>query len=265
MSFKEFNTKFSNRRAITSYGIILFTVENKPRRNQILYQIVQRRDSISYSEFLQDRLPPDKIEMHIKDLMSKDEKKRCLEYYYKNDPESLWNDLWINHKSHVYKNNMKRCCESFMFNMKKFIHLFEDLDHGRCENTWGFPKGRKHFYETELECALREFEEEAKIPRTDIQVLDVPPVEEYYTGSDGKVYKTVCYIAYIPFIPKVKYQLTDCIRKTYISEEVSEMKWLPYCNCLKNLEDKHNRQLLTKVNKILLFDRRRSRKRRSTV
>ena len=95
---------------------------------RVLYQLVQRRDSISYSEFLQDRLPADKIEMHIKNLMSKEEKRRCLEYYKRKDPESLWNDLWINHKSHVYRNNMKKCCDAFFGNMEKYLHPMQSTD-----------------------------------------------------------------------------------------------------------------------------------------
>ena len=65
MSRKNFELRFMKRRAITSYGIILFTVADKSRRSEILYQLCQRRDSISYAEFLKDNLPSDLIRMHI--------------------------------------------------------------------------------------------------------------------------------------------------------------------------------------------------------
>ncbi len=263
MAFNHSDITFLKRRAITSYGIILFTMDNNPVKSQILYQLIQRRDSISYSEFLQDRLPPDKIEMHIKYLMSKEEKQRCLEFYNKKDPESLWNDLWINHKSHIYKNNME-----------KYIGLFQDQESCRKENSYGFPKGRKHVTEDALNCALREFEEEVLISRDDIQVLDIGPFDEYYIGTDGRGYRTICYVAYIPFIPEIKSRYpANNVRNSYISEEVSQIKWLPFLDSLNKLEDNYgkecqagesNKKLLTKVNRNLLFRRRRRRSRRAT-
>lgn len=265
MASKSLDFKFLKRRAITSYGIILFTMDSNVNRNQLLYQLIQRKDSISYSEFLQDRLPVDKVELHIRHLMSKDEKRRCIDYYKKKDPQSLWDDLWVNHNSHVYKNRMKHCCEAFTKNMETYMEMFEDTDHGRTENTFGFPKGRKHPAESEINCALREFEEEVGISSKDIQVLDIKPFDEYYIGSDGKVYRTVCYVAYIPFIPETKLRKgINSVRNNYVSEEVSQIQWLSFSEAYNKLEDPHNKKLLSSVNKTLLFRRRRPRQRRAT-
>src|SRR5580693_9230739 len=82
---RSFERRFMRRRIISSYGIILFTVVNNDNNSEILFQTVQRRDSISYAEFLKDNLPIDLIKMHI-NLMSKEERKRCIDYYLKNDP-----------------------------------------------------------------------------------------------------------------------------------------------------------------------------------
>lgn len=251
--------RFLKRRAITSYGIILFTIS---KEGEILYQLCQRRDTISYAEFLKDNLQPEVIKMHIS-LMSKDERQRCVEYYIKNDPESLWRDLWINHRTKFFKSDMKRCCDSFNKKMQVYINEFLK-DEGKEENPWGFSKGRKHSYESEVECALREFEEETSIQSKDIQVIDYDPYEEVYTGTDGKLYKTVYYLAYIPYIPDVKNKISNGIRKTYISEEISKMQWSNYGECVKKL-DYAKQCILKKINNRLLFKKKKPPRRRFTI
>ena len=40
------------------------------------------------------------------------------------------------------------------------------------EPEWGFPKGRRNFNETDLNCALREFNEETGINMKSIKLLE---------------------------------------------------------------------------------------------
>ena len=42
-------------------------------------------------------------------------------YYYKNDPYTIWKDLWINPKSKIYTNHYQRCTNVFLKNMEKFF------------------------------------------------------------------------------------------------------------------------------------------------
>lgn len=256
MAGRNFELRSMKHRAITSYGVLLFTVVTSNGKNEIRYQIQQRRDSISFQEFIKDALPLNEIEMHI-GMMSKEERKRCIDYYLKDDPRSLWDDLWINHKSRIYKNDMERCCKAFRKNMEKYIDLFLDDTKGALENSWGFAKGRKQSNETEKECAFREFEEETTISKDIVQSLKIPEYKELYTGSDGKPYCTVLYIAYVPYIPEIHVKTTpDNIRKTYVSEEVSEIMWCTYSECLQKL-DIHKRDILKNLNRKLLFTRKR--------
>lgn len=253
---RNFELRSTVRRAITSYGVILFTVVNTNGKNEIRYQIQQRRDSISFQEFLKDSLQPEDVEMHI-GMMSKEERKRCIDYYLKDDPKSLWDDLWINHKSRIYKNDMERCCGAFRKNMEKYIEYFIDDTKGVVENPWGFAKGRKQPNESEKDCAFREFEEETTISKDLVQDLKIPPYEELYTGTDGKTYRTVLYVAYIPYIPEIHVKKTpDNIRKTYISEEVSDIVWCTYNESLSKLS-LEKRLILKNLNRKLLFTRKR--------
>jgi 8-oxo-dGTP pyrophosphatase MutT (NUDIX family) len=286
---------------ISSYGIILFTINSIQKENffdrfEILYLLTQRRDSISYAEFLKDNLKTEADMIKHINLMSKEERQRCLTCYVNEEPELLWDDLWVNHKSRAYKTDRKRCCKAFMVNMEKYIHEFLDDNKGAKENSWGFPKGRKHIFENEVNCALREFEEETKIPKEEITLIEANKKEEIYLGTDNKWYRTVYYIAYIPYIPQIKlinskikqpycsiYSHTDqrsiskqthsktplvlagrsrdFLRDNYVSEEVSQMKWCNYKEASNKL-DIGKQDILNKINHALLFKKRKAPNRR---
>ena len=114
------------------------------------------------------------------------------------------------------------------------------------ESEWGFPKGRRNFMEKDMECGLREFEEETGISRNKIHLFDnILPYEEVFTGSNLKSYKHKYYLA----IMDSDYTNMDNFQKS----EVSKMEWKTYEQCIKvirpyNLEKKH---VLEKIHKSL--------------
>jgi len=186
-----------------------------------------------------------------------------LEFFYKNDPYTIWKDTWVNNRSKFYKQDYKYCTEQFMKNVEKYIDLFKNEDIGLDENTWFFPKGRKNDYESDLECALREFEEETNISIKHINVDSDNVFEEFYIGSNNILYKTVYFTAYIPFIPVKKYKFYPYnIRQKFISGEVYDFEWLDYQTSCKLLNSKYKNsftnsticekyQVLEKINNFL--------------
>lgn len=233
---------------ITSYGIVLYTYE---KDKYLKYLVCQRRDSISYIQYLQDLIEEKNILKYI-NLMSKEEKQRCLEYYYKNDSHSIWKDLWINHKSKIYTNDYNRCTKMFQKNMEKYLEYFKDNSTGQNENQWFFPKGRIHKNENQIDCAIREFEEETNIDSENIYVNKNISFEEYYIGSNNLIYKTVYYIAYIPYIPKKVYKYYPSnIRTKFISSEIYDMEWLEFNDAIQKLNES-KKDVLTKINNYIL-------------
>jgi 8-oxo-dGTP pyrophosphatase MutT (NUDIX family) len=66
------------------------------------------------------------------------------------------------------------------------------------ETEWEFPKGRRNFNEKDLECALREFEEETGILSSKINIIEnVLPFEEIFIGTNHKSYKHKYFLAYM--------------------------------------------------------------------
>ena len=64
------------------------------------------------------------------------------------------------------------------------------------QEEWGFPKGRRNFYESNLACAVREFMEETGLERRQFVVLDsIQPIVELFVGTNGLKYKHIYHIA----------------------------------------------------------------------
>ena len=115
------------------------------------------------------------------------------------------------------------------------------------ETEWEFPKGRRNHKEKDLECALREFEEETGILQTKITIIEnVLPFEEIYIGTNHKSYKHKYFLAYYS-----NDSLDDL--NNYQIEEVSKLEWKTIDQCLESIRpyNLEKRKLITNINKVL--------------
>ena len=114
------------------------------------------------------------------------------------------------------------------------------------EPEWGFPKGRRNFQEKDLNCALREFEEETGYLKSNVKLVqNIIPYEEIFTGSNMKSYKHKYFLGFID--PSIK------TTNTFQETEVSEVKWLNYTECIEKIRPYNLEKIniLNKVNKVL--------------
>ena len=131
------------------------------------------------------------------------------------------------------------------------------------ETEWEFTKGRRNYQEKDLDCAIREFEEETGISKHNINIIEnIMPFEEIFVGSNHKAYKHKYFLAFMndeePDDEKTK---EKCLRfsnskyslSNFQKTEVSKIKWKSLPSCLEsirpyNLEKKH---LIVNINNIL--------------
>jgi ADP-ribose pyrophosphatase YjhB (NUDIX family) len=210
------NTQFKIE-PITSYGIILFYVDEK---DQIWYLISQRRDTIEYTELLRGRYNNSILEIYFT-LMTNDERDRLQKYCF----DDLWNDLWINHEHQYFREAKVRAKIKFEENYDLIKKYLETTVSCKKEPNWGIPKGKRNFKETELQCAFREFKEETKLNIEYTNLLSLSPSREVFKGSNGKIYSTIYYIARIDTKLPIQKIKTNGIRTETVSEEVSNLKW----------------------------------------
>jgi len=118
--------------------------------------------------------------------------------------DELWNEFWkikniddaINKKLEIEYINAKEKFERLKNNEEIGLNFYvSNCSTGYLE--WGFPKGRRNGIETDLECAMREFEEETGLTKDFYKIISDEIIEEKYIGTNGLEYKYKYFIAMI--------------------------------------------------------------------
>ena len=236
---------------ITSYGIILFRYFN----NNIQFLMIRRKDSFGYIDFIRGKYILNNIE-HLQNIfneMTEDERLRIKN----NNFDILWKLMWgIQDKNNQYKSEeissqkkfdilKKGVAENDEYNISIDELINNSTTHWK-ETEWEFPKGRRNFQEKDLDCALREFEEETGINKKDIHIVEnVLPFEEIFLGSNHKSYKHKYYLGYID---NNNHNLDN-----FQQSEVSKIEWKTYDECLSSIRpyNLEKKKLLMNINKVL--------------
>lgn len=225
---------------ITSYGLIVF--HRNPETNELKFLVYQRRDNYEYIEFLRGHFKTHIEATSLLALMSQDERERILNHSF----AELWRDLWINNTCRIFRDGYARAEQRFE-EIKPFL---EGMVHSTRallpRNPFGFPKGKLNALEDHVECAKREFEEETRIPASTLRVLiEVPPLVESYTGSNGKLYSTYYYLAEATEmqVPELIEAPDCCIRKLMLSSEAQCVVWITLQEAPEYLNPRRTRML----------------------
>lgn len=227
---------------ITSYGIILFYVDSK---DKIWFLLAQRRDTIEYTDFLRGKYTYANMETYFS-LMTNEERDRIKNYSF-ND---LWDDLWINHNNRFYIDGKQKALSKFNTNKQLITKLLKNTRSTTTEPSWGFPKGKKHLKETEIECAFREFFEETKLYITYENLLNMSPIKEVFKGTNKKMYSTIYYIAQVNTKLSITKKCVNKLRENTVSEEIADLRWASLGLALHLLPPKRHELILECEDKI---------------
>lgn len=207
---------------IVSYGILCYSKSENGNK----FLLVQRKDSLGYIEFIRGKYHKDNYKILIEE-MTLEEKLNIIRKPF----DELWDNLWTNHRSRIYRKDKKSAKIKFMEIDAVNIVKNTLLETKWLEQEFCIPKGRKNEYETELNCAIREFSEETGFYLTDIKLReDLKPLEEVFTGSNDIVYKHIYYIA--EFVSDKQISPKN-IEKLKLDGEIKNVKWFNYKDCMK--------------------------------
>ena len=236
---------------IISYGIIVF----RKVANQIQYLMIRRKDSFGYIDFVRGKYSPyNSFQLqNIVDEMTNDEKNSIMT----NEFEELWQKMWGETARVQYKNEEQSSHKKYnlikngiLINDTEILSLNDIIQKSATqwlETEWEFPKGRRNYKEKDLECALREFEEETGISQYAISVVEnILPFEEIFIGTNHKSYKHKYFLAFMNDHPEVNLD-------NFQESEVSKIEWKTIDECVEsirpyNLEKKN---LIININKVL--------------
>tara|TARA_Y100001970_G_C14183665_1_gene831276 strand:- start:841 stop:1656 length:816 start_codon:yes stop_codon:yes gene_type:complete len=231
------------KKPITSIGIICLRENN----NKYEFLCVQRKDSMGYVDILRGKYNLcNNFQLgNILTEITKKEYDKLKKYDFKR----LWIDLWnINDKKELIQleTNTKTNNEIKLCKLKQ-TEIFKKFSPKYTEPEWGFPKGRRNFKEIDIDCALREFEEETGISKEKIKLINnIYSLEEIFTGSNLKSYKHKYYLAYINYEDSLDLS-------NYQQSEIGNIKWFTLEECLKRFRDYNYEKidLIKNVNIIL--------------
>ena len=98
------------------------------------------------------------------------------------------------------------------------------------EPEWGFPKGRRMRGETDLDCAIREFEEETNIPKEAYKIREDLVFTETFVGTNKVKYKHIYFVTLLKDskLFNLNQKLTPLQRR-----EVSNVEWKTLTECKK--------------------------------
>jgi len=235
---------------ITSYGIIVFRSSEKG----LQYLMIRRKDSFGYIDFIRGKYSPYNIYQiqNIVNEMSLTEKERI----FKEPFNTLWNEMWGETTNSQYKNEELSSCKKMdiikagVTNINgETINLNDIVNKSNTEwkeTEWEFPKGRRNFKEKDLDCALREFEEETGISPSKIKIIEnVLPFEEIFIGTNHKSYKHKYFLAYM--------NETEEYLDNFQVTEVSKLEWKTLDECLESIRpyNLEKKELIKNINKVL--------------
>jgi 8-oxo-dGTP pyrophosphatase MutT (NUDIX family) len=271
---------------IISIGII--AVRKNPTTNEAEYCMICRRNTLGFMDFIRGKYSVYN-QYHITNMikqMTKIEKKmlKTMEF------DDIWNIVWGNTKRlcSQYKNEEQISREKFnqlrkgvlfgpnvqiphpppglkhpddnfyQYNsgVNKIIGYNLNLLIDNCgtyweDAEWGFPKGRRNFNESDLDCGLREFCEETGfvyLKEYCNVVNNIFPFEETFIGSNYKSYKHKYFLMFVDY--EHSERGFNVVSPNY---EVSIIKWKNIDDCLSsirpyNLEKKN---MISGVNQLL--------------
>jgi 8-oxo-dGTP pyrophosphatase MutT (NUDIX family) len=222
--------------------------------------MIRRKDSFGYIDFIRGKYSPYNIEQlqHTINEMSVNEKKQII-----NEPfNKLWTMMWGTTTDNQFRSEESISVKKFELitngiyinNVKYTLRdLVDKSDTAWTETEWEFPKGRRNPQERDLDCALREFQEETGYSQNSIAIVEnILPFEEIFIGSNHKSYKHKYFLAYMS---EYKNQEKDDMvnLQKYQKSEVSKLEWKTFDECLKSIRpyNLEKKKIITNINNLL--------------
>lgn len=209
---------------VLSCGILLVDTARLPASPETLRLLmIRRKDSMSFAEFMRGKYDPTNLPYVgtlVKNMTLKEQVAIATESF-----DTLWKNLWGDDRS----SSDFQTSKDHFYALDRMALLRENLSE-YTEPEWGFPKGRRMRGETDLACAVREFNEETNIPRNAYVLLNNIVLEETFTGLNGVPYKHIYYVGLLvdptlvnlaqKFTPMQRREISGIAWKTFAEAEV---------------------------------------------
>lgn len=201
---------------VLSCGILLIDKPSLPvTADETKILMIRRKDSMSFAEFMRGKYDQNDIpyvSTLVKNMTLKEQASVASDSF-----ETLWRQMWGDDRiTSDYVQSREK------FNTLDRVSMMRNNISEYTEPEWGFPKGRRMRGESDLACAIREFDEETNIPRESFVVLKNMVLTETFVGLNNVQYKHVYFVALLkrPELVNLFQKLTPVQRR-----EISGIGW----------------------------------------
>ncbi len=231
---------------IISLGIILFHRNN----STIRFLMIRRKFSLGFMDFISGKYGVDNLEYiyRIFNEMTIHEKLRIMNepfynLWYSVDynqldtsypiTDDIRKKIDIDYAISIHKYNLLK--HGFINSQNVYVNLYQIINnckHNWLEQEWEFPKGKRKMNESNLDAAIREFQEETNYSEDNFVVyITEHPTIEKYTGSNNKKYK---HIYYLGRTDKMKdYEKNELTTDQDV--EISCIRWMTYQEAIQSI------------------------------
>lgn len=235
---------------IMSFGIICYKIDD----GTIKYLMIQRKDSLSFMEFVRGKysVHDSHYIKQLLDYMTNAERQMIMN----NTFDNIWSYTWCQSTQTTFKHTKEYTESKQKFEYLVNYNILQSLLNSNnitnvLEQEWGFPKGRKKLKENDIDCAIREFCEETQLVSSDIIVDDsIVPFQEIFFGTNNILYKHVYFVAKLAKEDSKVYLDNSCLEQV---REVRDLKWFTADEVLQHIKT-HNIErieIFKEANKII--------------
>lgn len=267
---------------ITSFGIMCFKIVRGPEDEKgdlneelqslvqtsscstekqyplVKFLMIQRKQTMGYIDVLRGRYHfevmkktnttrEDTLQVCVNEMTYEEKENICTRSF-----DDLWDEVWLNKNSKVYKNEKLGAKMHFYENLEFLKRLIKESI-----TTWetpemGFPKGRKSTKEQNLDCAKREFTEETGFNKEDYTLVSpLKTFKETFVATNNVKYTHVYYLAEIN--KNVPPPLVD-LENEVQAGEVKNVGWFTVEEAFELIRDYdiHKKKVLLDVYKHLI-------------
>jgi 8-oxo-dGTP pyrophosphatase MutT (NUDIX family) len=248
---------------VTSYGLIAVRYMNNNNtsslfsksttisngNDSIQFLLIQRKDSLSFVEFIRGKYSPYEDEYIGRLLrgMTEAEQAQILSKSF----DELWHNVWGESSSvKSHKNDYETSDKKFFTIKEQLPELIKNNPAIWMEPEWGFPKGRRNPHESDLNCAIREFQEETGLKRSDFTIIqNTYPISETFFGSNQVHYCHKYYIA----ICNTSVEVEMNMENPHMAREIGAIKWCTLDEATTKIrpDNVEKREILLKAGKIM--------------
>jgi 8-oxo-dGTP pyrophosphatase MutT (NUDIX family) len=248
---------------VTSYGIIAVRYANDANitslyskstnisngNDSIQFLLIQRKDSLAFVEFIRGKYIQHD-DSYIGSLLSRMTQKEHEQISTKTFQE-LWYGVWgESFMIRSHKNEYETSERRFSQIKDKLPRLQLEYPTKWTEPEWGFPKGRRTPYETDLHCAVREFQEETGLHPYEFSILqNTNCISETFFGSNQVHYCHKYYIAICKQFTEVEMNMDNF----HMAREVGGICWCSLDEAISKIrpDNVEKREILLKAGKIM--------------